>query len=256
MDKRLENRLKQCFAKPDPAVDMASYRQTLFMAKREARRKAERRRTGFGNFFIWYMKHSGIRIWFAQAAILACMGLLLVRTFHFYLFTQRHISMLLCGLAVFIFMTAMPVFYRSSRYKMQEIEAVTRMSFTHIFLAEMITIVTGDAVMIGTVTGIIAWKVSYGISNSLLYLLVPFLAMWCVVFRLLRHVKIEKIPLCCSVMCFFVLLTLLLLDVFYPACYEGRFSARWAGICIGLLFFCIYQWKEIILSVDLPLSIT
>lgn len=246
MEKELENRLRKCLAKPDQEVDQASYQQTLLLAKREAQRKAERRRAGFGSFLIWYMKHSGIRIWFAQAVILACMGILLVRTFHFYLFTQRHISMLLCGLAVFIFMTAMPVFYRSSRYQMQEIEAVTRMSYLRIFLAEMITIAVGDAVMIGTVTGITVMKASYGISHSLFYLFVPFLTMWCVAFRLLRHVKIEKIPIYCSVMCFFVLLLIVLLDAFYPACYDGRFSAGWAEICAGLLFFCIYQWKEII----------
>lgn len=181
------------------------------------------------------MKHSGIRIWLAQAGILSCIGMMLLRIYGvFYLSTPRHISMLLCGLAVFIFMTALPVFYRSFRYKMQEIEAAAKLSVSRLFLAEMITIAIGDAVMLGTVIGITVFKASYSISSALLYLVVPFLVMWCVVFRLLKHVNMEKMVVYGSVICLAVLFLIGLTGKVYPVCFEKTFSAGWAGVW-GLL---------------------
>lgn len=246
MEKMLESRLRKCLADSDSEIDTASYRQTLLLAKREAQRKAERRRAGFGSFLVWHMKHLGIRIWLVQAGLLVSIGFLLLRIYDSsYLLTQKRISMLLCGLSVMIFMTALPVFYRSYRYKMQEIEAATRINTARLFLAEMLTIMIGDTVMLGTAAGITVIKASYGISSALLYLAVPFLAMWCIVIRLLRHIEMKKATAYCSVMCFCILLLSVLLHEIYPACYEQSFSAGWAGICAGLLFLCIYQMKGI-----------
>lgn len=246
MEKKLESRLRKCLADPETEINTVSYRQTLLLAKREAQRKAERRRAGFGSFLIWHMKHSGVRIWLAQAGMIACIVFLLLRIYDSsYLMTQRRISMLLCGLAVLIFMTALPVFYRSSRYKMLEIEAASRINAARIFLAEMLTIALGDAVMIGTAAGITVIKASCSFSGVLLYLAVPFLAMWCIIIRLLRHAGLEKAFVYCGVICFFALLLIVLLHEICPACYEQSFSGCWAGICIGLLFLCIYQMKGI-----------
>lgn len=252
MEKMLESRLRKCLANPETEINMASYRQTLLLAKGEAQRKAERKRAGFGNFLVWHMQHSGVQIWLVQAGLLACIGFLLLKIYDSsYFMTQRRISMLLCGLAVLIFMTALPVFYRSSRYKMLEIEAATRTNAARIFLAEMLTITIGDAVMISTAAGITVIKASYGISSALLYLAVPFLALWCVVIRLLWHVEIKKAVTYCSVICFCVLLLIILLNEIYPACYEQSFSVGWAGICAGLLFVCIYQMKGIMKQPDM-----
>lgn len=245
-EKMLKNRLRACFAGQEAGKNTAAYQQTLLLAKREAQQKAERRRTGFGRFLLWHMKHAGGRIWPAQSGILACLGVMLLRIYDVpYLCTQRRISILLCCLAVLIFMTAIPVVCRSSRYKMLEIEAASRNSAVRLFLAEMLVIAIGDTVMLGTVAGITAIKASYSISSAVLYVGFPFLAMCCAAMALLRYAEIGKIPGYCGAMSAFGFGMILLMNKCYPACYEKTLSAGGAGVCMVLIFLCVYQLKKI-----------
>lgn len=246
MERELEKRLRECFADSEWKTHTAAYRQTVFLAKKEAQSRAERRRTGFGSFLVWYMKHKGVRIWLMQAVMLLCLGVLLLGIYDIpYMCTQRRISMLLCGLAVFLFMTAIPVVYRSVRYKMLEIEAAARFSTVRLILAEILTNMIGDVVMIGTIIGITVFKVSYSTSSAVLYLVIPFLVMCCIGIVFLRHVDMEKIPAYCSIQCVCAVMGIVLSGRVYPSCYEQAFSAVGAGICVGLLLLCGYQLRAL-----------
>lgn len=245
-EKRLESRLRECLKERETGENTAAYQQMIILAKREVQGRTERRRAGFCSFLVWYMRHAGARIWLAQAVLLLCLGAVLLGIYSIpYLCTQRRISMLLCGLAVLIFMTALPVVYRSLHYKMLEIEAATRNSIVRLFLAEMLTITVGDVVMIGTVIGITVIKASYSISSAFLYVGFPFLVMCCAAMALLRYAEIGKIPVYCGAMCAFGFGMIILVNKFYPACYEKTLSAGGAGVCMALIFLCVYQLKEI-----------
>lgn len=246
MNRNLEMRLEKCLRKLSADNNAESCRRTVSMAKRELQLRGSRHRIGFVRFFLSQIRYIGIKIWVTQLGILAGIGVIILSLCpNAHLWTPKYISMLLCGFSVSLFMAAVPFIYRASHYKMQEVEAATRISAFRILLAKLLIMGIGDIVLIAGVIAVITAKTSYSGERALLYLLFPFSVTCCVGIWLLRHMKPIIFLYSCGGICVLILVMLIWLNRYYPVWYTGRFSAQWAGICGMFLIACICQLRHL-----------
>lgn len=244
--KHLENQIRQCLDEPSMILDPASCEQTLWLAKRELHLRQNRPRIRYFSFLIMQMRYTGIRIWLAQALILALTiaGLWNLFSDPFF-YTPRNIARILYALGLLIFLSTIPFIHRSFQYRMAETEAAARFSAIHLLCARLIIIGIGDMAIIGSIIAVTASRTSFSPGSALLYLIVPLLASCCAGLYLSRHLKMIHFPYYCGIICLFMAGLILIFGKCYPRCLEQTFSARWLIICALLLFICAYQFRHL-----------
>lgn len=246
MTKDLENQIRQCVARPSAEPDRAAFEQTLWLAKKELQIRSNRQRIHFPAFLLMQIKYTGTRIWLVQAVLLALSvsGLWTIYGDP-YFYAPRHVAILLCAAAMLVFLTAIPFIHRSYRYRMAEMEAATTFSSIHLLWARLIITGTGDAAIIAAIIKITVFRTDFGISSAFLYLIVPLLAACFAALYLSRHVKTAHFPYYSGGICLFMLGMILVLNRWYPQCFEQTFSIKWCIICTALFLLCAYQLRHL-----------
>lgn len=139
----LEQKLKQALHQTPAPVNDAHIQATILLSQREARLRQERTRITYLSFFRKQIRFIAWKVWAVQSVLLLIISILLTRFFN-PSFTPRQTVKLLACLSVLIFMTALPLLYRSVHYRMQEVETATRFSWIKLLLAKLFIIGIGD----------------------------------------------------------------------------------------------------------------
>ena len=250
---KLEEQLKSCFHAEATNIQVSekSLHNTLLLANSELQQKCQRSRISFREFLTLQIKYMGLPIWIVQGLLLSGICALLPSLLQYYLahLTSRGIAALLCCFSTILAMHSISFVYRSSRYGMWEIEAASHFSFARLLAAKILLSGIGNIILLGAVFIVISQNTSCNRARTLFYLLIPFLLARSGSLFLHRHIAIEKLQVCIVCVCFGLPGVIFLLSRYIPICFEQSFSPGWGGICLILIFACIYQlWQMILME--------
>jgi|GEM_PF-1939796 len=93
--------------------------------------------------------------------------------------------------AVFVSMTAFPLYGRSRRYKMREIESTTRISHPRLILAKLCVVGIGDVVCLAAIIILALGEMTAPAQIVLMFILLPFLLSCTVSLFIMNRVKEE-----------------------------------------------------------------
>lgn len=218
---------------------------TILLARKEACRKQTRERISFARFLKKQIPLIGWKLWSIQGVFLVAASCVLPDGSG-YLTSPRHLARLLFCLSVAVFMTALPLLYRSIRCQMQEIEAASRFSSVRLLLARLIVIGIGDISLLGGILFTATAKTALPADIAVIYLCLPFLLACGGCLFMLGHFPPGRFLAGSTLFCFALLLlfsvpfrqsTLL----FHPSYQGGRII-----LCALLSVFCAYQLRYII----------
>lgn len=215
-------------------------KETIFLARKEIAKKAQRERISFWQFLKIQIRFIGWKIWLMQGIVLGGIYACMTGFFEkYYVDHTEDLPKLLMVFATVVLMTAIPFLYRSIRYGMQEIESVTYVSSLRLMMARLLIIAIGDSMMLASIYVM-------AISNSILSKMVLFLCLGIPFFVacngclfMIGHLKPEyflqgSIGLCAAMIGLFLYKGVWLEVLFQNGIYG-------IIICGLLMILCIYQ---------------
>ncbi len=244
-EQNFEKKLKRSLHQSPPMRNEKHFENTLLLARKEAYQKQKRERISFTRFLSMQIKFIGWKIWSVQGIFLAAISCILSRSYD-YIKNPQHMTKLLFCLSVLVFMTALPFVYRSVRYQMQEIEAVTRFSSVKLLMAKLIVIGIGDVSILSGILFTTVIKTSLQIDSAILYLSFPFLLVCSSSLFMLGHFTTKQFFVGSMGLCSFLVLVLFVIPRHYGLLFQQSFSAGWIMICALLTAFCIQQFRYIL----------
>lgn len=247
MEKKLKNQITRSLRTSTVPMNNIHLQKTKELVGEQFTIRSRKEPMRFGTFLLLQVKHLAWKIWFVQGVILAilCGGFLTVFG-EFILYSPRQIALLLCCVAMLVFMTAVPFIQRSIQYQMHEIESATKFSTVKLLVAKLLIIGIGDGIMLMSLFYFVIFHSSLAGSSVILYLLLPFLVISSGCLYLLGHVSADKFTPYSSGLCISLFLVIVAINRFYPSVLEQTFSLRWMCVCIGLVVFCSYQIRYLI----------
>lgn len=215
-------------------------RETICLVRKEIAKKAERRRLSFGQFLLTQIRFVGWKIWMIQILTLGLIYLCMTEYFgKYYAEHSDNLPQLLMVLAVVVLMTALPFLYRSIRYRMQEVEAVTYVSSVRLMMARLIIIAIGDGVLLGSIY--LLGAVNSVLPQIIIFLClsIPFLTACNGCLFMAGHLKSKyflqgSIGLCIAMIGLFLHKGLWFKNLFQ----SGTYGLLISGL---LIMLCIYQ---------------
>lgn len=240
----VEMKLRQALQSP-AGMGGEHYESTLMLAREEACKRQRRVRISFTAFLSGQIRFIGWKIWGMQGIFLLAVSFIVSHVFGVVITPCYLTKQLLC-LSVLVFMTALPLLYRSVRWQMQEVEAASRFSSVKLLTARLIVIGIGDICMLGCIFAATILKTSLGADRAMLYLCVPFLLVCGSCLFMLGHFTPKAFLRGSVGLCSFLLLLFALFPDHWGIWLQQSFSAGWIGICILLLGFCAQQFRYIV----------
>lgn len=244
-EKQLEQRLKQSLHQIPSVSNNTHLYTTILLAEREARLKQRQERISFARFLAKQIRFIGRKIWIVQGVSLFVMIALISRFYGDSITLHQMIKRLAC-LSVLVFMTALPLLYRSVRYRMQEIETASRFSGVKLLLARLILIGIGDICLL---TGIFLTSIINTLipaDSAFFCLCFPFLLSGSVCLYMLGHLTPGQFLAGSLLSCSFLAVLFALIPGQYMFLYQPSLSAVRALLCAFLLALCIHQLRYII----------
>lgn len=235
----LEQELKQALHQmPAPAND-AHIQATILLSKREACLRQERTRISYFCFLRKQIRFIAWKVWAAQGMLLLIISILLSRSFNASFMPRQSIK-LLASLSVLIFMTALPLLYRSVRYRMQEVETATRFSGVKLLLARLFIIVIGDICLLTGVFLATVIKTALPTNSVVFCLCFPFLLAGCGGLYMLGHFPPRRFLVGSLLYCAFLIAAFDILPgqnalLFHPVAQ--------IALCCLLFAFCAQQLR-------------
>lgn len=218
---------------------------TILLVEREACLKQRQKHISFAHFLRKQIGLTGRRIWLVQGISLFVMSILIPRFDTDAITLQQMIKRLVC-LSILIFMTALPLLYRSVRYRMQEIEAASRFSGAKLLLARLIVIGIGDTCLLTGIFMITICKTLLPADSVVFCLCFPFLLSGSVCLYLLGHFAPGQFLAGSLLFCSFLLFLSAFTPGQYAFLYHPSSSAVRAILCAFLLAFCVCQLRYIL----------
>ncbi len=221
--------------------------KTVLLAREQVSRKRKRGRIPFRQFLLKQVRYVGWQLWTAQALMLLLFDRTLVR-----LYSERFwdspssVARLLLCVSTMVAMMALPLLYRSRKYRMQEIESASYFSSAKLLMAKLAAIGIGDILLLAGMCLMAILRTSMQIGNLTFYLLLPFLVMSAAYLYMMGH---------CSGNGFFVGsislgAAMLVLAVVLPGRWLPLFQQSipwgWGIFCVGLLAFSAEQLRYLL----------
>lgn len=241
----LKQKLKQSLHPTSITVNDAHLQATILRSRKEALQRQNRKRISFARFLGKQIPLIGWKLWGFQAAfLLSVCGLL--SDFSDYLKNPLHLAKLLFCLSIMVVMTALPLLYRSIRYRMQETEAAAYFSSVKLLLARLIVIGIGDLSLLGGILLATLAKTSLSADSAVIYLCLPFLLSGSGCLFMLGHLPPGRFLAGSLLFCSALILAAAFLPGQYALLFHPSFSAVRIILCVSLSVFCAYQFRYLI----------
>lgn len=246
MQTELEKQLKSAMQKQINEKNDNHLQETLKKAEAALSSRENFKKIGFWEFLLRQIKFLFLPIWLVQGVILLVLiGSLYSAYGERVIVNGRDIAVLLSSSSILVILTAVPLINRSIQYRMNEIEAATRFSISRLLLAKLLMIGIGDSVMLLGLFLVTIFRTSIGVYSTIMYLLLPFLLMSCVVLYLLGHVRMEQFTWKCLVAGAITFILVSIIGKLCPWFYEQAFTCVGLGICLILVVVCVHQIHHI-----------
>lgn len=218
---------------------------TILLAKREVCLKQRRRRISFARFLGKQIPMIGRKLWILQGIFLLSAYAVLSDSAE-YLRSPLRLAKLLFCLSIAVFMTALPLLYRSVRYRMQEIEAAARFSLGKLLLARLIAISIGDLFLLCGIFLVAVAKTSLSADITVIYLCFPFLLAGSGCLYMLGHLSPNRFLAGSLLFCTTLLLAFSVLPEQCAVLFQPSFFGAQILSCALLLAFCARQLRYLI----------
>ena len=241
----LEKNLKQSLQQAPAGIHEKHLENTILLARKEAGLRKRRKRISFMGFLSGQIAFIGWKIWIIQGFFLCILHGMLVRFYEYYVTPQTMVKLLFC-LSILVFMSVLPLLYRSVRYQMQEIEAVSRFSCGKLLLSRLLIIGIGDIFLLGSIFLSTMIKTTLPAGSAMLYLCFPFLLAGSGCLYMLGHFAPRHFFMGSLFFCFFLMLVFCIIPNQYMLLSLPSLTLVWIMICALLFAFCIWQFRHIV----------
>lgn len=241
----LEKRLKQALQEIPAEISDTHFEDTISLGRKEACLRQTRKRISFMRFLYEQVLFTGRKLWMVQGIFLLLIHGMFSRFGSHYSSPQTMLKLLSC-LSILVFMSVLPVLYRSVRYQMQEIEAASRFSCIKLLLARLIIIGLGDVLLLGGIFLTTIIRTALPAGSTFLYLYFPSLLTCSGCLYMLGHFTPDRFLLGSFLFCFALILVCSALPGQYTLLFHPSFSAVVIILCVLLSAFCAYQFRYII----------
>lgn len=241
----MQQELKQALHQPPAPANDAQIQATILLTKREACLRKERTRITYLCFLRKQIRFIAWKLWAAQSMLLLIISILLSRFFSSP-FTPHQLIKLLACLSLLIFMTALPLLYRSVRYRMQEVEAATRFSAVKLLLARLIIIGLGDICLFTGVFLATVIKTALPTDSIVFCLCFPFLLAGCGGLYMLGHLPPRRFFVGSLLYCAFLTVAFGIAPWQDTFLYQPSLTAIRATLCALPFLFCLRQLHYLI----------
>lgn len=166
---KLKNELQLDIAPSEAHLD-----QTIKMAQKAYTNRRKLRYVGTFEMIVSQFRFIARPIWFLQGIALFCVFIFL----RIMMVSEEHansLPALISVSAVVISTLALPVYGRSRRYKMREIESTTRISHSRLILAKICAVGIGDVACLMVIIVSAYGKMTAPVQDILMFILLPFL---------------------------------------------------------------------------------
>lgn len=239
--------LEQTLRKKRPVnIDEAQVSRTIALAKNEIANNRRFERIGFLSFCLRQAGFFGWKTWFVQAVVLAVLCIV------FDVVNLRGIGALsystafmVRASAIITVLTVLPMLYRSSKYRMLEVEISTRGGYLRLLFSRLALVGIGDILMLAGIFAFAVLKTDLGLFSALFCLLVPFLAMLSVLLLLLPRIPLRALPYALYASSTVMLIGAAWLGSKAPS---HAMYPIWGAVCILFMVFCTTQlvmlWRQ------------
>lgn len=241
----IEKNLKQSLQQAPAGIHEKHLENTILLARKEAGLRKRRKRISFMGFLSGQIAFIGWKIWIIQGFFLCILHGMLVRFYEYYVTPQTMVKLLFC-LSILVFMSVLPLLYRSVRYQMQEIEAVSRFSCGKLLLSRLLIIGIGDIFLLGSIFLSTMIKTTLPAGSAMLYLCFPFLLAGSGCLYMLGHFTPRHFFTGSLAFCFFLILMFCALPSRHAFWFQQSLSRTWIMVCTLLLVFCLQQCWHIL----------
>ncbi len=220
---------------------------TVRLARSQVSQNHKRGRIPFRRFLLKQVRYIGWKLWTAQGLMLLLFDRILIQLYgEWFWDSPVSVARLLFCVSTLVAMMALPLLYRSRKYRMQEIESASCFSSAKLLMAKLMAIGIGDAFLLAGMFLMTIIRTSMQAGNLGFYLLLPFLVMSAAYLYMMGH---------CSGNGFFVgSITLgaamLLIATVIPgrwlSLFQQSMTYGWSIFCIGLLAFSAGQLRYLL----------
>lgn len=227
-------------------VEEGRWESTALQAREQVGRWNKRKRIPFRRFLVKQVHYIGWTFWTVQGLLLSFDRMAAELYGEKFWDSTVSVARLLFCVSTLVVMMALPLLYRSRKYRMQEIESASYFSSARLLLAKLAVIGIGDVLMLAGLFLTTMVRTSMQAGNLTFYLLLPFLTMSAAYLYMMGH---------CSGNGFFIgSLTLgtamLLLAVVLPgrwiSLFQQSMTVGWIIFCMGLLAFSAEQLRYLL----------
>ncbi len=170
------------------AKEEAGLEETVLRAKIQASRSPNRERIPFRHFLLRQVRYIGWKLWGTQGLLLLLFDRMLTQLYGgIFWDSATGAARLLFCLSTLVAMMALPLLYRSRKYRMQEIEGAAYFSSAKLLLAKLAVIGLGDGLLLGGMFLTALVRTSMGAGSLGLYLLLPFFTVTAAYLYMLGH---------------------------------------------------------------------
>ncbi len=216
--------LEAMFGQEENPVQKEHLNQTIQLAAARYR-TCRKPGTGLLRYILWEFCYTGryMGLWqvLQALAVFAVMEILFAGHF-LRLLEPRHVPFVLCCAAFTAAWSFVLVLYRSSRYKMWEVEAAARFSGGKRLVVQLIVMVSIESVILLLLFAVT--RIRFGVYPGMaaVYIFIPYMAGIAVLMYCLRHISVSRTVKCFGVIWVFAICILALLYKFFPAFYQGN----------------------------------
>ncbi len=236
MKDNMKEKINQYYYNALPSSSTDSLEQTVNKARlRMSRYESAESTSSFAEFFVSQFSFIRKNVWVIQFSLMVLF---------IFLIMQREEAINAIGnistLAPLLFLSWTKELSRSLMYGTAELEISTRFSLRQVLLSRIVIMGLTDVFLLTFCAIFLAWNFSLGISQAIMYLLVPFLLTATGCLFILSHFSSRRSDLYCGGWC-----GMIMISFFYFSHWESRIFAKtlllgwYVAFFVSIIFMAI-----------------
>ena len=170
MEMDMGNRIRRALIEEEPVSEQAVDRMVL-LARMQWNTQVPRKRTGFMELLLLQLRVAGWKMWVFEMMIAAAPIFLIIQYAKLHVITPVKVAFSLSCLTVGISMFWIVFIYRSSYYRMIEIEAASYFSLKGLILSRILILFVGELAVIVGISVVTAAYLAFGFGSGAAYML-------------------------------------------------------------------------------------
>ncbi len=220
---------------------------TVQLARWQVSHRQKRERIPFRRFLGKQIPYIGWQLWTVQGCLLLFFDRMLIQ-----LYGERFwdspisVARLLLCVSTLVAMMALPLLYRSRRYRMQEVESASYFSSARLLMAKLAVIGIGDGLLLAGMFLVTMVRTAMQAELLTFYLVLPFLIMSAAYLYMMGHCSGNGFFLGSIALGTAMILLAVVLPGRWLSLFQQRMTLGWILFCLGLLAFSGKQLRYLL----------